>query len=285
MKPKCIITGASGLLGHAVHARMSPEYDVVGISYTNTIRGTRSRDIRDRAQLQGLLEAEKPDVVVHCAAYRDPDFCEKDPDEARRLNVLPAQVMAESLPRGVPLIFISSDYVFDGESPPYTEESPPSAINVYGQTKIEAERAILQCEGGVVIRCPLLIGPGPEQVCTGFVAQLIEAAHSNEKLLLDNVLIRFPTYNFDVAEAILFLLARKARGIFHVSGARGGTRYTWTMETASLLECPTNHLKSSNTVVSRGAKRPRDSQLGTGKIRAMGYDHFTDFADVVSRYT
>jgi len=281
MRPRCLVTGASGLLGHVVCDRLASDYDMMALAHRNPFSGQTSVDLRDPESLTTLLRTEKPDVVVHCAAYRDPDFCERNPEEARRLNVLPARVMCEELPDEVPLVFVSSDYVFDGKTPPYDEDAAPSPVNVYGQSKVDAEHLVLGRDRGIVLRCPLLVGPGAGERITGFVAQILQAIRSGADQDLDDVLIRFPTFNRDVADAMAFLLERGQAGVFHASGAHGGTRYALTVQVARLLGAATPHLRPSKAVVPRVAARPRDSQLSTDKIRNLGFRQFTAFDEVV----
>jgi dTDP-4-dehydrorhamnose reductase len=278
--PTCLITGASGLLGRELSGILSTDYRVVGLAHRQAGPGQRAVDLRDDRALADVLGEIRPDVVIHCAAYRDPDFCEEHPDEARRLNVQPVRVMADRLPPGARLLLISSDYVFDGARPPYREDSPRRPLSVYGQTKVEAEDVVGGRPGGLVVRVGLMIGAGPTLAASGFIAQMRDAVLAARPLALDDVLVRFPTWSRDVARAVQFLLRKEAAGTYHVSGARGATRYAWTMEMAGILGKPGDHLTPSREVVVRAAARPRDAQLATDKIRALGFSGFTDFADV-----
>ncbi len=277
---KCLVTGAAGNLGREVVARLAGAYDVIGLGHQQGGLELLRADLRDPVALRGVLASVGPDVVVHCAAYRDPDFCEEQPEETRRLNVAPVRVMAEALPPAARLVFISSDYVFDGEHPPYREESPRGPLNVYGQSKAEAEDAALARPHSLVLRIPLLVGAGPDLDSSGFIAHLLQPLASRTRQELDDVLVRVPTWTRDVAEAIAFLLERGAEGVFHVSAPRGQTRYAWTVELARMLGEPWNHLVPSKAVVVRKAARPRDATLATSKIRSLGYDRLTDFRDV-----
>ncbi len=121
---KCLVTGASGLLGREVSSRLAGAYDVVRQAFAHAGPGMVTLDLRNAAELWEYVDEElRPDVVVHCAAYRDPDFCEQHPQEMRRLNVDPVRELCEMLRPDCRLVFVSSDYVFDGEHPPYREDS------------------------------------------------------------------------------------------------------------------------------------------------------------------
>lgn len=274
-----LVIGASGFLGREVTRVLSAGADVVGWGRSGR-DGSRAMDIRDPTALRAAVAGVRPSAVILLAAYRDPDACEADPGEARRLNVEPARVLRDALPAATPLLFVSTDYVFDGERPPYTEESPRSPVSVYGQTKCEAEDALAGRPGAAVLRVPLLVGGGASLRESGFIGQMVDAVSGGREQVLDDVLVRFPTWTRDVAGALRFLLERRADGVFHLSGPRGGTRYGWTVEMARLLGRPHGHLKPSKVVVQRGARRPANSQLADDKLRALGYSPRTDFSDV-----
>jgi dTDP-4-dehydrorhamnose reductase len=113
------------------------------------------------------------------------------------------------------------------------------------------------------------------------VGQVLDPLLSGEPTVLDDVIVRFPIWIRDIADAIAFLEAKKADGTFHLSGPRGETRYAWTLEVANELGYKTKHLTPSKTVVPRRADRPLNSQLQTNKIQSLGYSSFTDFPQVV----
>ena len=98
---------------------------------------------------------------------------------------------------------------------------------------------------------------------------------------VDYVLMRFPTWTRDVADAIAFLLGQEEVGRFHLSGSRGGTRYYWVCETAKFLGLPVDHLAPSREIVKRRAVRPLDSQLSDSRIHGLGFRPCTDFSEVL----
>ena len=278
---KCLITGASGFLGRAVAARLAEGFDVVGLANRSVGPGLVQVDLRDAAALRAVVQAHRPDVVVHLAAFKDPDYCEDHPDEARRLNVDPMRTLRDVLPAESRLVMASTDYVFDGKNPPYVETSSRCPINVYGQTKCEAEDVLAGRSNTVIIRFPVLVGAGPDLKTSGFITQILESFDAKTDVVIDDVIVRCPIWIRDVAEAIAFLEARRAEGVYHLSGPRAATRYAWTVEIGRMLGRPTGHLKPSKEVIARRAERPVDSRLNTNKIAALGYSSFTDFAQVV----
>ena len=276
-----LILGASGFLGREVMPAFRRHGQVVGVSSRGG-PGLEAVDIRDPAALRGLCQRTQPDSVLLLAAYREPDFCEEHPAEARRLNVEPALVLADSLPATTHLTLISTDYVFDGLTPPYYENSPRHPVSVYGRTKMESEDLLGERPNTLVLRIPLLIGGGPTLKETGFIGQIVETLRGNQAMVQDDVLMRFPTWTRDVAEVLLFLVDRRAEGVFHYSGLEGGTRYHWMCESARVLGLSAEHLTPSREVVPRKAVRPPNSQLSPDKIRSLGYTRFTAFAEVLN---
>ncbi|HMP77463.1 MAG TPA: SDR family oxidoreductase [Kiritimatiellia bacterium] len=274
-----LLLGSSGFLGREV-VRAFSDHALTPVSRRGGA-GSRAADIRDADALRALVAETKPDAVLLLAAWREPDVCEAQPDEARRLNVEPARVLRACLPASTRLLFVSTDYVFDGENPPYTEAAPRSPTSVYGATKCEAEDALAGRARTAILRVPLLIGGGAALADCGFIGQMVESIRAGVPQVADDVLMRFPTWTRDVAGAIRFLVERGADGVFHYSGARGGTRYAWTVETAQVLGLPHAHIAPSKEVVPRKARRPFNSQLNDDKIRALGYTAHTDFAEVV----
>ena len=260
---------------------LARHFRVIGMAHQCADKGFRCVDLRDSDTLLALLDEVRPDMLVHLAAYRNPDFCEKNPKEARRLNVAPTRVLCEALPPEVPLLYVSTDYVFDGRSPPYDENAEPFPINLYGRSKLESEEHVRCRSNAIILRIPLLVGAGGSLADSGFISETIASIQSGSLQEVDNVLIRRPTWTRDVARAIAFLLQRKQAGVFHVSGARGGTRYQWTQEVAALMDAPCRHLRPSTRVVQRLAARPPDSALSDERIHALGFPPITDFKDVV----
>lgn len=277
---KVLLLGSSGFLGREVHRAFSPDFTLIPVSHSGR-GGSRAVDIRDPSALRLLVDETRPDVVLLLAAYREPDVCEADPDEARRLNVAPAKLLAEELPGSTRLLFVSTDYVFDGEHPPYTEESPVSPLSVYGQTKVEAEAALAGRPLTTILRIPLLIGGGAHLSASGFIGQMVEAIRAGTPQELDDVLLRFPTWTRDVAGAIRFLIEKEAAGTFHYSNPRGATRYALTLETARIIGHSADHFTPSKKIIQRKARRPFNSHLNDAKIQELGYTRHTDFAEVV----
>jgi S-adenosylmethionine synthetase len=171
-------------------------------------------DILNPKEIERVLDEVKPDIVVHCAANRFPDSCTANPEAARSVNVEASRSLAQAtVSRGIFLIYISTDYVFSGKpgDAPYRPESSPSPPNVYGQTKLEGEKAVLErpTQIGaqnkvVVLRVPVLYGSCDEPKDSAvnvlmsqlWAAQKLQAGQP--KIQVDDYALRFPTNTQDV---------------------------------------------------------------------------------------
>lgn len=280
MVDTCLVLGGSGFLGRETVPALARSYQVIATSMRQQGSGLRPVDIRDGTALVRLIDETKPRAVVLLAAYRDPDFCEAHPEETRRLNVEPARTLVNRLPSDTRLVFVSTDYVFDGEHPPYAEHAMRNPLSVYGRSKAEAEDMVLSRGGAVVIRVPLLMGWTDDPAASGFFSQLVKDVTAPEPVVLDDVLSRYPVWTRDMGEAIRSLLERGDEGVFHYSTTRRLTRYQAALEMASLMGRGAAHITPSRQVVPRKAVRPRDARLGIDRWLSTGRPPPTGFAGV-----
>lgn len=162
---KVVVTGASGLLGRAVFAHLASlddgqRHQVSGLANSRAAPPLTQVDLLDAGALRSHLQDFKPDVVIHCAAERRPDVVEKEPERSQELNVdVPARLADMSKEMDFRLIYISTDYVFDGSKPPYMVDSEPNPLNAYGTSKLLGERMVRERgQDGMVacLRVPVL---------------------------------------------------------------------------------------------------------------------------------
>jgi dTDP-4-dehydrorhamnose reductase len=262
-------------------ARFESDHDAIQMGLSGAGERLVRVDLRDPEAFTRALQVAQPDVVIHLAAHKDPDYCEEHPGDAEALNVGPVRTLCEILPATTRIVLASTDYVFDGIAPPYKEESVRHPLSVYGKTKAAAEDLLHRRARTTVVRFPVLVGAGPTLEKSGFIWQIVGPLRTGLEVTLDDVLQRRPVWIEDVARAIRFLVDREADGVFHLSGPSGGTRYGWTVGIGGHLGLPTGHIRPSREIVARRAERPRDSHLDTSKIEAMGFGPFTPFTTVV----
>ena len=196
---KVLVTGANGMLGQDLCPILEDNgYEVVETD-VNTL------DITNIEQVKTVLNKEKPDIVVHCAAYTNVDKAEEDLKTAELINVTGTENVAEICGKsGITLIYISTDYVFDGtKNSPYTPEDMPNPINNYGITKYEGEEAVRSlCEKYYVARTSWLYGHHGKN----FVETMLKLADNNEVNVVDDQ-VGCPTWTVELANGIVKLLS------------------------------------------------------------------------------
>jgi S-adenosylmethionine synthetase len=278
---KVIVTGASGVLGTAVeNALQAAGHEVTGLSHSRAGCGLVQLDLTKQDEVEKLFERIQPDWVIHCAAERRPDVAEKDVDGTKKLNVdVSGHLASLSAKLGFFLGYISTDYVFDGTSPPYLPSSPTNPLQLYGQTKRDGETAILNAQGArsVVLRVPILYGPAPQNSDSA-INILIDVVldQSGKSYKMDHYATRYPTNVLDIADFLVRLLAleKPIPTILHYSGAEPYTKYEICLVFAKLLGLPHKHIiPEADAPTGPGAtKRPRNCQLYTGETEELGVE-------------
>lgn len=207
-----LVTGATGLLGRqVVKAFSKKDWTARGTGFSRA-DGTAvlKVDLASARDVQTALDAVRPRVVVHCAANRFPDKVDKDPDGTRKLNVDATAALArQCADRDVLLIYISTDYVFSGKpgEAPYDADAPTGPTNLYGQTKLDGEHAVLDAyktaakDGlGLVLRVPVLYGNAevPAESAVNVLMDAVWKAQQGDKVTMEHWALRYPTNTEDV---------------------------------------------------------------------------------------
>ncbi len=277
---KILVTGATGMLGRAVMGRFAAEQDfeLLGLCHSRTGAGLVRVDLADAAALAAVLDDYQPDVVVHTAAIRKPDEFAADVSGARRLNVDATDALARwaAADPGRFLVYISSDYVFDGTTPPYTPESPTHAINAYGVSKLDGEIVVRAAaeKQSAILRVPILYGDVEnlqESSVTTVIEQILKLSRSPAApLVLDDWATRYPTHVADVADILAQIVLKRLAGTFHWSGSEPMTKLDMGRVTAELLGVDTALLKGSGAPANGSEPRPKDCHLDRSALEALG---------------
>ncbi|SHF53806.1 S-adenosylmethionine synthetase [Microbulbifer donghaiensis] len=287
---KILITGASGLLGRSVFKQLNanPAFEVTGTAYSRTGDNLLRLDLTDAAAVAEMLRKIQPQVVIHCAAERWPDRCTQNPDAAWQLNVQSTEKLAQ-LCRDIDaqLVYISTDYVFDGSAAPYSVDNQPNPINFYGRSKLAGEEAVLGNGDHWVLRVPLLFGPVTYLRESGVTA-LLETIRNPEPTALDDWAIRYPTSVEDVAQVLeQCLLKSKAgtrfAGTYHWSGDIACTRYQLAKLVAESCALTADHL-SGDSAPQFNEPRPYNCQLDKSRLADMGIEAGEPLPQQLARY-
>jgi dTDP-4-dehydrorhamnose reductase len=267
------VTGAGGLLGGRLAALLHERgHEVVAVHGRRPPpAGPRAvaADLGDPAALEAVVDACAPSAVVHAAVLSRADECEARPAEAERLNAfLPGAVARVCAARALRLVALSTDLVFAGESAFSGPEAPTGPLSVYGRTKRDGERAVLEAlPGAVVARVALVVGRGhgPRATSSESVAQALRAGRP-QTLFTDE--FRTPVDPESVADAVARLLAGTGSGIYHLGGPERLSRYELGLRVARAFGLPTDGLVPALQREHRGPeRRAPDVSLDSGRAR------------------
>lgn len=283
-KPTLLITGANGLLGQKLVAKLI-EHDAFNILATG--RGACrlpkrwkgytyvQMDITDNLQINQIFQRYRPEVAIHCACMTNVDLCETKRSACYRQNVDAVLFMVEACEKyRTHLIHLSTDFIFDGQKGPYFEDDQPNPLNYYGQTKLESENIIRMSKlDWTIVRTGLVYGISYDMSRSNIVLWVKNSLEDGKELNLVDDQFRTPTLAEDLAEGCISIAEKKATGIYNISGNDFLTPYDMGMETAAYFNLPTRKIKKADSsTFSQTAKRP----LKTGFIidkakRELGY--------------
>lgn len=271
---KVMILGASGLLGKALLREWS-EDEVVGL-------GSRDVDIRDAEKVLEVIEKTRPNWIVLAAAYTDVDGCESHPDLAFSVNRDGAVNVAKAAKRaGAKLVFLSSDYVFDGKKvSPYEVFDVRNPQGIYGRSKAEAELRVLEvlpeCS---IARTSWLFGTGGK--C--FPDTILKLAATRPALDVVNDQRGCPTYTVDLARAIIELCRKNANGVVHVTNTGNCTWFEFAREIVKGAGLTTEVQPVTSQQMARPAPRPAYSVLSKASLEPFGIS-LPMWQDALQRY-
>jgi dTDP-4-dehydrorhamnose reductase len=295
MATTVLVTGATGLLGRQVFDKFKRSGCLTvgqGFSRANPPTILKS-DLEKPDDIKGLLDDAKPQIVIHCAANRSPDLCDKDPEQARRVNVDATRTLAElTAERNILLVYISTDYVFpgvEGEAP-YEADATTKPPNLYGELKRDGEQAVLEATKksgmGIVLRVPVLYGTAnenSESAVNTLVDSVWKAQDENAGIKMDDWAQRYPTNTEDVARVLRDIVIKylKERGqimklpkILQFSSEDKMTKYEMCEKFAEILGVSLKGMirnKEGNDP-NASVQRPYDTHLSTKVLKDLGID-------------
>lgn len=271
---KILILGATGLLGKALLREWHSD-EVVGL-------GSHDVDIRDAGRVREVVLGAQPGWIVLAAAYTDVDGCEKNQEQAFAVNRDgPVHVAEAAKSCGAKLLFLSSDYVFDGKKhSPYEVDDLRNPQSVYGRSKAEAEMRLAEILPGCCIaRTSWLFGVGGK--C--FPDTILKLAATRPVLDVVNDQRGCPTYSIDLARAVIELCRKGARGIVHVTNANDCTWFEFAREVVRGARLAAEVRPVGTAQMVRPAPRPAYSVLSPASLQAYGIQMPT-WQDALQRY-
>jgi dTDP-4-dehydrorhamnose reductase len=271
---RVLVFGASGMLGKDLLAAFS-EDDVTGLD-------SRDADLRDVGSVLSKTQQARPDWIILCAAYTDVDGCEKDAARAFAVNRDGAAHVARAAAQtGSRLVFISSDYVFDGEKrTPYEIEDPPNPINVYGRSKAEAESNVSEIVPDCcIVRTSWLFGVGGK--C--FPDTILKLARTQPELRVVDDQRGCPTYTPDLAAVLASLVRKQANGLVHVTNGGSCSWFEFARVILAARSPESTVIPVTTAEFPRPARRPAHSVLSGRSLQRFGI-RLPDWQDALKRY-
>lgn len=271
---RIVVTGANGQLGKEI-AEQASGHELILTDYDTL-------NITDSSAVAAFMKAIKPEAVIHCAAYTNVDGAEADSDGAFRVNVVGSQNMAAGcLQAGARLVYVSTDYVFDGQKQqPYREFDPVNPQSVYGITKWQGEEMVRQILGRhYIVRTAWLYGEG-----NNFVRTMLNLAEKNSTLRVVNDQIGTPTSTVDLAKSIFALLATDAYGTYHGTCQGKCSWYEFACEIFRQTGKQIEVLPVTTSEFPRPAKRPAHSILDNYMLRMTVGDPMRNWQEALEEY-
>ena len=229
---------------------------------------TRQRlDLTDSAAVRAAFRRDDPQLVIHCAALSKSPDCEANPALARKLNVEVTALLAE-LAAEIPLVFLSTDLVFDGRTGNYDEAAPVNPLSVYAETKAAAEQILLANPNHTVIRTSLNGGTSPTGD-RGFNEQMRRAWQAGQSMRLFTDEFRSPIPAEVTARAIWELASQRKPGLYHVAGSERLSRWQIGQLLAARWPDLKPQIEPGSLKQYRGAPRAPDTSLNCAKAQKL----------------
>ncbi|MGA2072036.1 MAG: dTDP-4-dehydrorhamnose reductase [Terriglobia bacterium] len=274
---RILITGSKGMLGLDLSALLRAHHEVVGADLPEV-------DITDLRLVRAAIHGAGIDAVIHTAAFTAVDDCERRPEVAFQVNAEGTRNVAIACRESsVPLLYISTDYVFDGRKPtPYVENDTPNPLNAYGASKLQGERYVAELlRAAWIVRTSWLFGP----LGKNFVRTILERARQGDSLRVVDDQFGAPTYTVDLAAKLEQIVMKGKPGIYHATNQGYCSWFEFAGEIlrqAGLSHVPLAAIPTSAS--DRPALRPRNSRLAHTRLESEGLGLLPPWQDALKRY-
>ena len=279
---RVLVTGACGMLGRLVCAKLEEKHHVV--IPTDVMDGCEKMDISDTGSVFDTINRFRPELVIHCAAMTDVDGCERDPDAAHKINGVGTWNLACACASiDCAIAYVSTDYVFDGDKgTPYTEFDPTHPVSAYGASKLAGEMAVRElCAKHYVVRTSWLFAPHGKN----FALSILKAADVNKELRVVADQFGSPTYAKDLAEFLAMLAGSPLHGVYHFTNAGSCSWHEFAssiLETAGKTDVKVVPIKSEEWPTP--TRRPKYSVLRHYRMELLGRDSARPWQDAVAEF-
>lgn len=276
---KVLVTGVKGQLGHDVMNELAARgYEGVGVDVDEM-------DITDAGAVRRVMEEVRPEKVVHCAAWTAVDAAEDQREICRKVNVDGTENIAKMCGElDIPMIYLSTDYVFDGQGTrPWEPDDPVvQPLNVYGQTKYEGELAVQKyTDKYYIVRIAWVFGVNGKN----FIKTMLNLGKTHDTLTVVDDQTGTPTYTYDLARLLVDMLEKEEYGIYHATNEGGYISwYDFAVEIFRQAGMQVEVKPVSSDEYPAKAKRPSNSRMEKRKLEEHGFRRLPDWKDALSRY-
>lgn len=270
------MTGVNGQLGSDVAKRLAPEHEVIRYD-------KEQMDLAKPSMIGIILAREELDLIVHCGAYTMVDRAEEERDLCHRINALATRaIAAQAVENGARMIYVSTDYVFDGTNPePYEIDDPTHPINFYGQTKLEGELAIKELmKRYQIIRTSWVFGANG----SNFVKTMVKLAKEREILRVVSDQVGSPTYTVDLADLVAEMIRSDRYGTYHVTNEGYCSWHRFATEIMQKKGSSTRIEPVASEDYPTKALRPKNSRLSKKSLDDAGFQRLPTWRSALDRY-
>lgn len=274
---KVLVTGVKGQLGYDVVNELEKRgHEAVGVDI-------QEMDITDAESVKAVIGEAAPDAVIHCAAYTAVDAAEDNVDICRKVNADGTQYIANMCKTlDIPMIYISTDYVFDGQGErPWLPDDDRAPLNVYGQTKYEGELAVQNTlDKYFIVRIAWVFGVNGKN----FIKTMLNLGKTRDKLTVVNDQFGSPTYTYDLARLLVDMIQTDKYGIYHATNEGICTWYEFACEIFRQTGLKVEVSPVTADQYPAKAKRPSNSRMSKEKLDENGFERLPSWQDALGRY-
>ena len=274
---KVLVTGVKGQLGYDVVNELTKRGHIaVGTDI-------EEMDITDKKSVESVMKENMPEAVIHCAAYTAVDAAEDNVELCRKINAEGTQNIADVCKElDIKMIYISTDYVFDGEGErPWEPDDERSPLNVYGQTKYEGELAVQNTlDKFFIVRIAWVFGVNGKN----FIKTMLNLGKTRDSLTVVNDQFGSPTYTYDLAKLLVDMVETDKYGIYHATNEGICTWYEFACEIFKQAGMNIKVSPVSAAEYPAKAKRPSNSRMSKEKLTQNGFEKLPAWQDALSRY-
>lgn len=273
---KVLVTGVKGQLGFdIVNKCKKRNIDAIGVDI-------EEMDITNSMQVCTMIKNANVDAVIHCAAWTAVDKAEDEEEACRKVNKNGTEnVVAVCRELDIPIMYFSTDYVFDGQGEePWKEYDQRNPLNVYGQTKYEGELAVEAYPKHFIIRISWVFGVNGNN----FIKTMLRLGKEREEVSVVNDQIGSPTYTYDLAELCVDMIITDKYGTYHVSNEGVCSWYDFACEIFKQADLDVKVTPVDSSKFPVKAIRPKNSRMSKGELDRRGFNRLPVWQDALNRY-